>query len=144
MEGHKEVLSQHHALDVLLRDLRMVTQWDPQLLGDEKVRMRFVWDLHALQARLRDHFQTEESGAYLEEITSRKPDAGDLLLELQSEHRVFLVQLASMEKTCQENGQTNDVIIYKSVLTNLLLTLDLLKRHEEKENYLIKEVFQGG
>lgn len=142
MNSHKTVLGEHARLDVLLRDLGMVSRWDGALLREKQVRDKIVLDLQFLKVRLLQHFKTEESGSYLEEVRGRKQEAGDALKALQAEHPRFLAELSSIEDTCQEEEDLG-VDTYRDVLERLSHMLALLKMHEEKENALIKEVFQS-
>jgi hemerythrin HHE cation binding domain-containing protein len=139
MSDHKTVLNDHVQLDALLRDLRIVCSWEPGVIQQYDVRARLANDIRALKDQLRRHFATEESGSYLEEITSRKPDARKTLLELHSEHIPFLNLLTGVEKGCTEYdekaGGEPDLQI------KLRHVLDLLKLHEQRETALIREVF---
>jgi hypothetical protein len=140
MSTHKDVLGEHAQLDVLLRDLRAVSHWNAELLREKQVRMKLVRDLQFLKVRLVQHFETEESGSYMEEIRSRKPAAGDILKALQVQHPIFLEQISFIEAACEAEDVETDGC--NDLLHKLSLLLDLIKLHEEEENVLIKEVFQ--
>ncbi len=138
---HEDVLNEHARLDVLLRDLRAISESDAELLQVKQVRVKLAQHLHSLKVRLREHFDTEESGSYMDEIQDRKPSAVDTLTALQAEHPIFLELVSSLEAASQ--GQDLRLDACHEVLNKLSWMLDLLKHHEERENALIKEVFQS-
>ncbi len=140
MSDHKLVLEEHERLDILLRDLRTISKWNPELLQLEKVRVKLGQDLQSLEVRLREHFDTEESGYYLEEISGRKSGAGNALLALQAEHPVFLRILSEIQDQCRQ--KETDPSLDEKLLKKLSQLLKWLKVHEAKENALIQEVFQ--
>jgi|GEM_PF-6632072 len=139
MSDHKVILDEHKGLDLLLRDLRVVCAWDINILHQHQVRVKLAQDLRALKAKLRQHFATEETGSYLEEISSRKPAARATLIELHSEHIAFLQELTAVEKGCVEYEE--DAMVHPDLTEKLLHVLDMLKLHERRETALIQEVF---
>jgi len=141
MTNHKTILDDHRQLDILLRDLRVVCAWEASIVQQHSVRAKLANDVRALKDRLRHHFATEESGAYLEEISIRKPDARKLLLELHSEHLPFLHLLTAVEKDCMERDKEGAGS--PDLQIKLLHVLDLLKMHEQRETALIREVFSA-
>lgn len=140
MGNHKQVMEEHAQLDVLLRDLRVVSVWSPHLLQDEKVRSKLAMDLASLRIRLMEHFETEESGSYMEEICSRKPSAGETLQSFHLEHKVFLQLVDFMENVCGKGDLPDSD--YGEMLRKMSWLLDILKAHEQRETALIKEVFE--
>ena len=136
MSDHKVILNEH---DVLLRDLRTVSHWEADLLRERKVRLQLARDLHSLQVRLRRHFSTEESGAYLAEISSRKPSARATLQALHNEHGMLLDLLSNLENACLDQ----DYEAGAQLAERLGQWLDMLKLHERRETALIQDVFRS-
>lgn len=141
MSDHKVVLDEHERLEVLVRDLRMVSNWEPDLLKAETVRRRLAGDLESLQVRLREHFDTEESGSYLDEIRSRNPSAAVILKQVQQEHGVMLERLSALQGACTGAGEGSGAP--EAIQQRLTEILDMLHRHERRETALINEVFRN-
>ncbi len=138
MSGHRIILEEHERLDILLRDLRTVSHWETDILQERKVLLQLARDLRSLQARLREHFSTEETGAYMSEISDRKPSARAELQALHNEHGMFLDLLVSLENACLEENHAGGAAAIRLRLGQLL---DLLKLHERRETALIHDVF---
>lgn len=140
MSMHSIVLDEHDHLDVVLRRLRVVCGWNTDLLLSNEVREKLAKDLQLLTLLLLKHFETEESGAYFEEIRSRSESAAGKLKALQSQHPLFLDLIKAIEQRC---GEVRDKSTgYDDVQTMLGSMLNLLKRHEQQENSLLQEVFR--
>ena len=139
MSDHKVILNDHKALDFLLRDLRIVCTWDMALIQQHTVRVKLAQDIRKLKDSLRRHFATEESGAYLEEITIRRPSARNELLELHKQHVPFLNRLTDIEEDCNEHDR--DAISPENLTVRISTLLDMLKSHEQQETALLQQVF---
>ncbi len=139
MSDYKVILDEHERLDILLQDLRTVSHWEADILEERKVLLQLVKDLRSLQIRLRQHFSTEESGAYLAEISSRKPSCRADLQALHAEHGMILALISSLENVCLEKDHPGGAPV--AIQFRLGQLLDMLKLHERRENALIHEVF---
>ena len=140
MKNHIAVLNDHERLNVLLKDLRVVSHWDANLLQEMQVRIKLSFELQSLKQLLQRHFETEESGAYMDEIRSRAPSAAVPLRKLQAEHPLLLEKLSELNSTCIQKELMAAALV--ELLQELTSILDLLKQHEAKETELIKSVFQ--
>ena len=139
MESAKGVLKEHQDLNILVRDLGKVAQWEVTLLLEQSVRERLHGDLHEICIQLERHFATEEAGHYLEEIGRRHPAARDELISLHDEHPRLMSLFSKARDHCK--GQLEQA---PEVLQALLLeAIQLLRRHEQRETALVQKVFAG-
>jgi len=136
------ILNDHQHLDGLLRDLRVVSGWNPALFLEPSVRARLLRDLGALHARLVSHFAIEERGSYLAEIGQRRPAARPKLEKLHAEHRALLDQVEGVLNLCNASPLEGKFDRF-DFQRNLLALLNALHEHERQETLLIQEVFRA-
>ena len=138
-ESAKSVLREHQDLNILVRDLGKVAQWEVTLLLEVSVRERLHADLHELCVQLERHFAIEEAGHYLEEIGRRHPAARDELVALHDEHPRLMDLFSKARDYCEGKLHQGP-----EVLQALLLeAIQLLRRHEQRETALVQKVFAG-
>ncbi|MCB0220606.1 MAG: hypothetical protein KDH09_12975 [Chrysiogenetes bacterium] len=139
MESAKGVLKEHQDINILVRDLGKVVQWEVTLLSELSVRGQLRADLIALCVQLERHFATEEAGHYLEEIGRRDPGARDELAALQDEHPTLMELFIQAQKACDHSShEAMDKL--KEILRR---GLHMLQHHEQRETALVRKVFGG-
>ncbi|MEW6776602.1 MAG: hemerythrin domain-containing protein [Bdellovibrionota bacterium] len=142
MTHSQEILDDHQQLDGLLRDLRVVSNWEPGHFQNPSVLAQLGKDLHSLYVRLEAHFAIEEKGHYLTEVMRRRPQARPALETLHAEHPELLGRVRSLQAFLESSGPASRNP--RTLKRELLFVLDRLKDHERKETRLLQEVFGGG
>jgi hypothetical protein len=90
--------------------------------------------LRRARAHLAEHFRFEEENGYLSAVLLRDPNQGRHVEQLRDEHRRLF---ASLEALLDEAGQG----AAKAVRAKVLEWVAAVRRHEEREDTLVQDVF---
>lgn len=88
--------------------------------------------LRRARAHLAEHFRFEEENGYMGAVLLREPNRGRQVEQLRDEHRRLF---ASLEALLGEAGQG------RAVGAKVLEWVAEVRRHEERENTLVQDVF---
>ncbi len=88
--------------------------------------------LRRARAHLAEHFRFEEENGYLSAVLLRDPNRGRQVEQLRDEHRRLF---AALEALLNEAGQG------RAVGAQVLEWVAAVRRHEEREDTLVQDVF---
>ncbi len=120
---YREITHQHQALRrtiVRLRDLTTAPRRCPRSL--------LVSEIRSLRTELRDHFEREEEGGYLDVVLAERPGWSRRVEKLRLQHVQILTELEHLTDIDDEQ-----------LGTSLGEVLDLVRRHDVAESSMLQE-----
>lgn len=141
MTDWEQIRSQHQELAVECARLRVLAAAPRQLLSDTEWRAVLMGDLRTFHDQLRAHFDLEEEGGYMRDVTEKHPQLHHRAQGLAGDHDRFRQRVADLLAEAESSDKLD------AVRSGLLKLLESLVRHESAERELIQEAFltdEGG
>lgn len=133
MNGYERLLEEHRELVAQADALRIVAKAPAGLMSEPRTRAVLRFELARLRDVLERHFELEERGGYLEEVTRLRPGLDPQVHALLLQHAAIRDDVAAAIEAAELGAPVS------AVAARALAVVDALSHHEAAETELFQE-----
>jgi hemerythrin-like domain-containing protein len=136
----EEILQEHEVVREIVRRLELALEEGEFVGAEPDWGRRLYYELLAFHRHLLRHFELEETGGFMQEVVTLRPQAAEQVERLRQEHDQILKAVDELISNSDllASGVSTSLMEFHGRFSQLL---SLIKRHEAEENELIQRVF---
>jgi len=140
LEVEKQLIKEHEGLNRHIGELRLTIMEKVSTKDFPDWRIQFIGKLQDLKQKLTSHFEFEEQGGFMAEVTDEAPQLLNQVEKLEIEHEKILSSLDGV-LTDFKKLHVKDDLELQDIFNRLSGIMSTLHYHEMAENELMQSAF---
>jgi len=140
IEVEKQLIKAHEELNRNIGELKLTIMERVSAKDFSDWRIQFIGRLQDLRQKLSKHFEFEEQGGFMAEVTDAAPQLLNQVKELEIEHKRILSNLDGV-LTDFKKSDVKDKLELQDIFNRISGIMTTLHQHEITENELMQSAF---
>ena len=136
----KQIVEEHEELNRNIGEIKLTIMEKISTKDFPDWRIQFIGRLRDLRQKLNKHFEFEERGGFMHEVTDAAPRFSNQVKELEIEHERILSDLDGVLTDFKKLNVKDDLEL-QDIINRLSGMMNTLHHHEMTENELMQSAF---